>query len=254
MSGSYIHRMDADDIMVKNKLEVLYNLALENGQGIVATGHVKYFSKEGVGEGYRKYEKWLNTLCNKNRHWQEIYKECVIASPCWLVHKRDFDNCGGFNSAIYPEDYDLVFRFYQYGLKVVSASEILHFWRDHTSRTSRNHIHYQQNAFFKIKLLYFFQLDRDRRRPLVIWGAGKKGKIMAKLLKAKNENFTWVSNNPNKNGLEIYDQVLESYKTIVTKNNPQVIITVAQKNAQKEITTFLHKNGLKEREDYYMFR
>lgn len=252
--GSYIHRMDADDIMAENKLEALYLIAVQNGKGTVATGHVRYFSEDGVGEGYRKYEKWLNTLCQENRHWQEIYKECVIASPCWMIHKADFEKCGGFNSTIYPEDYDLVFRFYKHNLKVVSSPEVLHLWRDHTSRTSRNHIHYQQDAFFKIKLHYFFKLDRDPSRPLIVWGAGKKGKIMAKLLKEKNEPFTWVSNNPKKNGKEIYERILKSYRIIVTKNNPQVIVTVAQKNAQKEIISFLTKNGLCKSKDYYLFR
>ncbi|WP_340202759.1 glycosyltransferase family 2 protein [Ascidiimonas sp. W6] len=252
--GIYIHRMDADDIMVPAKLKTLHNLLKKHGKETVATGHVRYFSKNGIGEGYRNYEKWLNALCDNQNHWQSIYKECVIASPCWMVHRDDFDKSGGFNSALYPEDYDLVFRFYKYGLKVVSALETLHLWRDHQSRTSRNHEHYQQNAFFKIKLHYFFQLDRDPERPLVVWGAGPKGKIMAKLLKLLNQEFIWVSNNPKKHGKEIYNQVMESYKIIITEKKPQVIVTVAQRNAQKEIITFLNNNKLIENTDFYLFR
>ena len=252
--GAFIHRMDADDIMEVNKLKLLKKQLKESGKGTVVTAHVRYFAEHGVSDGYLQYEEWLNQLCSNNSHWKEIYKECVIASPCWLIHREDFERCGGFNSDIYPEDYDLVFRFYQQQLKVVSVNETLHLWRDHSLRTSRNHIHYQQNAFFEIKLHYFFELEYDSSRPLVIWGAGKKGKIMAQLLQKRNIPFQWVSNNPNKEGKKIYDQLMESFETIVTQDNPQVIITVAQRNAKKEIIHFLEQLNLEEAQDYYFFR
>jgi hypothetical protein len=62
------------------------------------------------------------------------------------------------------------------------------------------------------------------------------------------------SNNHKKNGKEIYQQVLQDYRTIITKNKPQVIVTVAQRNSQKEIISFLQENGLLESNDYYLFR
>lgn len=253
-SGAFIHRMDADDLMPKQKLYLLKALLLKHGKGYVATAKVKYFAKNGVSEGYKKYEDWLNRLCEHDTHWKEIYKECVIASPCWLIHRNDFEQVGGFNSSIYPEDYDLVFRFYQHQLQVVSSSAVLHEWRDHSERTSRNHIHYQQNAFFEIKLHYFLTLERDSTKPLVIWGAGPKGKIMAKLLNERNIPFTWVSNNPKKEGKEIYQQIMQSFEKILTINQPQVIVTVAQRDSKDEIVDFLEKRGLKNDQDYWFFR
>jgi glycosyltransferase involved in cell wall biosynthesis len=253
-SGTFIHRMDADDLMPKDKLaELLYLLNLK-GPGTLATGMVKYFAVRGVSNGYRKYERWLNQLCINNTHWKELYKECVVASPCWLVHRSDFEKCGGFDSSYYPEDYDLVFRFYKAGLNVVSVPKVLHLWRDHAQRTSRNHVHYQQNAFFQLKLHYFLELDYRVKRPLIIWGAGPKGKIMAKLLKANKIPFQWVSNNPNKHGKEIYDQLMRSFTHIITQERPQVIITVAQRNAQTEIFRFLENLKLSPGEDFFFFR
>ena len=35
-----------------------------------------------------------------------------------MVFREDFDKCDGFNPKIYPEDYDLTFRFYKYNLKI----------------------------------------------------------------------------------------------------------------------------------------
>jgi len=252
--GAYIHRMDADDIMPVQKLTHLKSILQEKGKGWIATGKVNYFAEGGVSDGYQLYANWLNDLCERRTHWVEIYKECVIPSPCWLIHREDFENCGGFSPNRYPEDYDLVFRFYEQQLKVASSNEVLHHWRDHSERTSRNHIHYQHNTFFELKLDYFFKLERDNKRPLVVWGAGSKGKLMAKLLNQRGLDYTWVSNNPKKHGKEIYEQIMQSFEDILTTDNPQVIITVALKNAKNEIIEFLELNGLMPYKDYWFFQ
>ncbi len=251
--GDFISRMDADDIMPANKLALLYELLETKGKGYIATGKVKYFCEDGVSDGFLKYEQWLNEIIDNENHWEEIYKECVIASPAWLIHREDLINCEAFEPNAYPEDYDLVFRFYKNKLKVASTKEIVHLWRDHKERISRNHEHYKANTFFVLKLRYFFELERDKHRSLVIWGAGPKGKIMAKLLNEMQEDFNWVSNNPNKHGKNIYDQILKDFAAILKMNRPQVLITVAQRNAKEEIVSFFEKHGLKAKEDYYFF-
>ena len=251
-SGDFIHRMDADDIMPTKKLKDLHQILIEKGVGTIATGKVKYFSDHGVNEGYRKYEDWLNQLCENGSHWNEIYKECVIASPCWMVYRSDFEHCGAFNSNVYPEDYDLVFRFYQKKLRVVSSNEVLHYWRDHPERTSRNHEHYAAQSFYDLKLKYFLVMDYNPSKKLVIWGAGTKGKRMAKMLKERKIPFQWASNNPNKHGKEIYEQLLMDIDQAI-KGEVQVIVTVAQKDAKEEIKSLLHYNKLKENIDYWFF-
>ena len=111
--GDYITRMDSDDIMSEIKLEILINNLLQHGQSYIATGLVHYFSKEGISDGYRKYEAWLNSLTLNGSNYSEIYKECVIPSPCWMINRADLLAIDAFNPTRYPEDYDLAFRFYQ---------------------------------------------------------------------------------------------------------------------------------------------
>ena len=65
--------------------------------------------------------------------------------------------------------------------------------------------------------------------------------------------FTWVSNNPKKYGKEIYDQLMESFESIATKDSPQIIITVALKNAKSEIIEFLEKLNLEEGQNFFFF-
>ncbi len=251
--GHLITRMDSDDIMKPDKLHILVQKLLKNGKGHLAVGQVKYFSDQGICNGYERYARWLNMLTRKGNNYSEIYKECVIPSPCWMVYRSDLEHCGAFNTHRYPEDYDLAFRFYENGLNCIACAEVLHLWRDYNSRTSRTHEHYAQNYFLDIKLHYFLKLHYNPKRPLVIWGAGKKGKTLAKKLIEKKIDFYWICNNTNKIGKEIYGKQMLHFKRISQLNMPKTIITVANKEEQEVICNFLLKLNQKNMEDYYFF-
>ena len=252
-SGDLITRMDSDDIMAPDKLGTMVKLLLENGKSHVAVGQVKYFSHRGISNGYARYEAWLNELTKLGSNYSEIYKECVIPSPCWMVFKDDLQRCGAFEPNRYPEDYDLTFRFYENGLTCIPCNTILHYWRDYDTRTSRTSEHYAANYFLDIKLHYFLKLDHDPQRPLVIWGAGSKGKTIAKKLLEKEIGFKWICDNPKKINKDIYGKKLEHYRILDHLHTAQNIITVANETEQRYINRFFatrHKIPMK---DYFFF-
>jgi glycosyltransferase involved in cell wall biosynthesis len=251
--GVLITRMDSDDIMPVNKLLVLAEKLVIHGPGHLALGQVKYFSIRGISDGYSRYEKWLNGLTSAGSNFCEIYKECPVPSPCWMVFRKDLDKAGAFLPDRYPEDYDLCFRFYEAGLKCLPSNETLHYWRDYDSRTSRTHPHYSQNYFLDIKLSYFLKLEYKRNRPLALWGAGFKGKTIARLLIESGHEFIWLCDNPKKIGKEIYGAPLLHYSELSAYPSAQSIITVANAIAQIEIRSFLDSMGQQSMSDYYFF-
>ena len=91
VKGELINRMDSDDKMPDYKLEVLVEEWMKYGKGHVIAGGTKHFVDVGeVGDGFLRYERWLNEVARTSTHYQQIYKECVIPSHCWLMHKDDF--------------------------------------------------------------------------------------------------------------------------------------------------------------------
>ena len=106
-----ITRMDADDRMPTQKLAQLRAAILGKEDQVLSSGLVEYFSETELGDGYRRYAYWLNQLALEGRQYEHIYRECVIPSPAWMIHRGLLDRCGAFASDTYPEDYDLVFRF-----------------------------------------------------------------------------------------------------------------------------------------------
>ncbi len=251
--GELITRMDSDDIMSPQKLAVMVNALRSKGSGHIAIGKVKYFSHRGISNGYERYEHWLNALTAKGSNFEEIYKECVIPSPCWMVHRVDLDACGAFEPDRYPEDYDLTFRFYEKKLKCIPCDQVLHHWRDYDSRTSRTSEHYAQNYFLGIKLFYFLKLDRETERPLVLWGAGNKGKDIARQLVKQKIAFHWICDNPKKIGKSIYGQEMLHFDRYAGFENAQSIITVANEAAQTQIRDYFFGLEKKEGLDYFFF-
>ena len=254
VKGSLINRMDSDDKMPNDKLEVLVNEWQKYGKGTVIAGGTEHFVDVGeVGDGFRKYEKWLNKVAREGKHLEEIYRECVIPSHSWMIHKDDFDQVGAFDPEVYPEDYDLCFRFYKNKLNIVGIDKVLHYWRDRSNRISRTWDCYKDNRYFQLKLMYFYELDRDPSRKLVLWGAGKNGKFMAKLLLGKNEDLHWVCDNPKKIGKHVYDVMMSSYTSIPQLTKPQIMVVVASDEEKVQIKKQLTAWGKKPISDYWFF-
>lgn len=251
--GTFITRMDSDDIMQPNKLEVMQKALLKSGTGHVASGKVKYFADFPIGDGFKKYEAWLNELIHEGNNFQDIYKECVIPSPCWMAYRSDINLCGGFTPNDYPEDYDLVFRFYENQLQCLPCEQVLHQWRDYSNRTSRVDDHYADHSFLDIKLKYFLKLDHRTNSTILLWGAGKKGKRLASILTKKEIPFQWICDNPNKIGKEIYGHLLHDVKEVSNFANFQSIVSVANPAAKEAIKKSFMNEKLVNNLDYFFF-
>ncbi len=233
--GSYITRMDSDDLMSPQKLELFVQVLMDAGKGHLTTGLVKYISEDNLGDGYQRYEAWLNELSLREANFSDIYKECSIASPNWMLHRSDFERCGAFRSDIYPEDYDLCFRFKRAGLKLKNVQSLTHYWRDYPTRTSRTDANYSDNKFSVLKIHHFLGQDYNPDTSLVLWGAGKKGKALAKELSNHNIPFRWLCNNPKKIGKEIYEVQLESIDVMSSLTMFQLILAISQEGYGSEI-------------------
>lgn len=236
--GEYISRMDADDMMPAEKLKVLKEL-LGTRRKVVATSKVKYFSTAEVSEGYLAYQNWLNELKRHEDFKTNIYRECVVASPNWLVHRSCFENDLNLSELEYPEDYDMTLKWYSLAYQFVSSSETTHMWREHPQRTSRNSERYQQKSFYKLKLKHFVSNEVQDDDSVQLIGAGVKGKLTAAILKELNTDFIWFDFNKNRlvnNVLKDVQNIQPIGKTLLT-NWPN------EHNVRAAVIKFLEEKG-----------
>lgn len=251
--GDMIHRMDSDDIMPLDKLEHLHGTLISAGSGSVATGMVKYFSTDlELQRGFRDYGHWINEHIAKGTIFEDIFMECPIASPAWLIHREDLDLIGGIAGDQYPEDYDLVFRMYVHGLSAEGNPQVVHLWRDWTDRASRTQKAYADQLFFELKIRYFIEYKYRRGCPLVIWGAGRKGKKLFRLFQKTALSIRWVTENPNKIGHRIYDTTLSKPQESISPNS-QVIVAISEPKAKLDIRHRLQVMGKINNYDMFFF-
>ena len=249
VGGRYTTRMDADDIMPPGRLQLMLDRLRQSEPRSLVTGKAHYFPVAGLSEGYRKYEDWLNTNLEKENPWTGIYRECVVASPNWLIRTHDLRAIGGFDGLQYPEDHDLCFRWYAHGFRIISVPETTLLWREHPERTSRNSEHYNQASFFKLKLSRFLEIDYDPQKKLCIWGNGKKARITRSFIRDKKTGFIAMSLE------EKPDNRVEQplwYRRVENLGPVQILLTVyPEKEARDKIEAYLESLGFIEGRDYW---
>lgn len=217
--GEYITRMDADDLMTHSRLELMTSLMERSTMKTVVTGLVKYFADSEVSEGYQRYETWLNDTNLTGSQWKRVYRECVIASPNWMVRTHELVNMQAFDNLEYPEDYHLVMQWYQKGFKVECIPTATLLWREHDTRTSKTSAHYSQEAFFALKIKKFLEIEQPLNN-LVLWGGNKKAKLVKKILDAQNVHYKWLH--------------LADYKELETITAPKVLLAVYPEQKERQ--------------------
>ena len=179
--GRFVARMDADDIALPQRLERQLQL-LESEPGIgIAGARVEIFSEQGVGEGYRVYEQWINSLTTPEAIEREMYVESPIPHPTAMLSRNLFRALGGYRHVDWPEDYDLWLRAHLNGVRMAKPDEVLLRWRDHPQRVTRADSRYALAAFTRAKA-HFLARQPLRDRAAVIWGAGPTGSLLCDAL------------------------------------------------------------------------
>lgn len=248
-TGDFLTRMDADDLMPQGRLSKMARRLSDSPPKTVVTGLVSYISDEPVSEGYRKYEDWLNANLLSYNPWDAIYRECVVASPNWLVRTAELRSLGGFEHLQYPEDHDLCFRWYAHGFQIASIPEVTLLWREHPKRTSRTSDHYSQKAFFRLKIRRFMELDQLSTKTLCLWGTGRKARIAQKLLDETGALYvSMMLDEAEKDQSKNY----HSYTQVEKIRDVQILIAIfPPARVQQKIKRYLEQQGLKEGTDYW---
>ena len=251
--GTFITRMDSDDKMPADRLSVMAETLRNAPPKTLVTGLVKYFSDSEVSEGYQLYERWINENILSQNPWAAVYRECIIASPCWMCKTEELKSIGGFENLNYPEDYDLVFQWYKHGFAIKAINQHLLYWREHPARTSRNSDNYEQEAFFKLKVTRFIENELTGEN-LVLWGTGVKGRLTAQLLLEKSIRFIWMDLNPEKYPNGISGQTILPFQETENLDKVKLILAVYPPEKEKlKMEKYLKKNGFSEGSNYWYF-
>lgn len=203
--GSFIARMDADDVSEPTRLEAQLDLMRRRPELSVCGCRVRYFPDELVRDGARRYQEWINGLVEPDEIEEGIFVECPLPHPTFFLRAEALSSVGGYREGDGPEDYELVLRMWSEGHRFGKVPELLLHWREGEDRLSRTDPRYSPDAFLATKVTYLLRTLLSEPRSVVIWGAGPVGKTLSRALQREGvELQAFVDLDPRKIGQEIH--------------------------------------------------
>lgn len=140
--GKYIARMDADDIMVSNRLEIQTAYMEAHPDIDILGGSLKCFNKDN-GK-IIKYGEHLITA-------GDLLNGAVFAHPTVMMRISSIANLRYNENFIYAEDYHFWCQAFMAGLKMTNISDVLTKYRITNTNTSFIHRKEQRQAALKAK-------------------------------------------------------------------------------------------------------
>ncbi len=128
-SAPLLARMDGDDVAEPRRLELQRDFLAARPDLAGCGTAVELFPRSEVGEGYCRYETWLNGLSDPEDLWRDLLVECPVAHPTLMIRRSVLSGLGGYRDPGWPEDYDLVLRLHAAGMRIANLASRLVRWR-----------------------------------------------------------------------------------------------------------------------------
>ena len=245
--GQYIARMDADDMALPERIAMQACLLDENPEIGLTACLVCFGGDREKCAGYAHYVDWINTLVGVDEISLNRFVEFPFANPSIMMRSDLIQQHGSFRDGDFPEDYELVLRWLEAGVKMRKVDEELLVWNDPPDRLSRNHPKYTVDAFYSIKSQYLFRwLERNSStHPKVgVIGSGRVSRKRYEMLEnLGTETAFYVDVDPRKVG-----NIINGCRVIHRDELPEpgdtfLLSYVASRGARDEIAEFLTEKG-----------
>jgi hypothetical protein len=223
----------------------------EDPRVVVVGTQVAYFPRDEVRVGALRYERWLNSLTEHETMVRDIFVECPIPHPTFLLRSRAVELVGGYRDRAWPEDYDLILRLWEAGGRLGKVPAVLLKWREGAARLSRSHEAYSEEAFRRCKVHHLLRTHLAGGRTVVVWGAGPVGKAFARELQAQGGTLrAFVDLDPRKIGQEIHGVPVVPPEEVNAYRGAFSVAAVGKGRARREIRSTLSELGWQELEDF----
>ncbi len=245
--GRYIARMDADDVSHPNRLALQVEL-MERDPSVALCGTLVKMVGETVRRGRRRYEQWINNLVTHEDIVRELFIECPIPHPTFLIRRTWLERVGGYQDAGWAEDYDLCMRLFSAGARFAKVPQVLLDWTESHKRLSMTDDRYSQFRFRELKRHYLFETYL-KGRPFHQWGAGEIGKLWLREWTDRRP-VAVVDTNLRKIGSHIHGIPVIAPDDLPPPGETFTVIAVGAPDARPLIREWMQPRGYQELKDY----
>jgi glycosyltransferase involved in cell wall biosynthesis len=248
--GALVARMDADDVMRRERLAA-QAAALDASPGLAAVGcHARLFPSAALGPGMRAYARWLRSIDSPARVREEAFVECPVAHPTLMLRRERLAELG-YRERDWPEDYDLVLRLLERGEQIGVVVRRLLAWRRGPASLSRTHADYAPARFTACKAEFLARGFLAGASGYVLWGYGGTGRALARALRAHGKQPSEIVElHPGRIGRTIQGARVIPPEALALRPGLPLVVSVAGETARTQIRGELARRGFVELRDY----
>lgn len=246
--GEFIARMDADDVAAPTRLERQLALMRADPEVALCGTQVEMVGPD-VGSGRRRYEAWVNGLVTHEAMVRELFVECPVPHPTFLMRRAAFEQVGGYQDRGWAEDYDLCMRLFAAGLRFGKVPERLLAWWDAPGRLSMVDRRYSPAAFRALKRHYLFETYLGGGGSFYQWGAGEVGKAWLREWEGRKP-VAVVDINPRKVGRTIHGAPVIAPEELPPPGATFTVVAVGAPGARQDIRAWFGPRGYRETVDF----
>jgi glycosyltransferase involved in cell wall biosynthesis len=248
--GRFVARMDADDVMHRERLRAQVAM-LEAQPALVAVGsHVRLFPRARLQDGWRAYERWLNTMSSPRQIRAEAFVECPIAHPTLMI-RRERLVALGYRECAWPEDYDLILRLLTGGDDVGVVPRRLVSWRDTPGRLTRTSRRYGLERFCACKAAFLAAGFLGHTDTYILWGYGETGRGLCRALRAHGKRPSHVVEvHPGRLGNVIQGAPVIPPAALLAVPHRPLVASVAGAGPRQQIRAALERMEWRELHDF----
>lgn len=247
-----IARMDADDVMLPERLAEQVAFLAARPEVDVVGCQVELFPDELVLAGYREYVRWQNLCVSADDLAAELYVESPLAHPSVVMRREALLAVGGYLHGDFPEDYELWLRMHAAGRRMGKVARVLLRWRERDGRMSRVDPRYAREAFDALRARCLVNDDRLRSgRAVVIWGAGRRTRKRAeRLISLGVLPVAWIDIDPDKTGRIVRDIPVHPREWLDRSPRPFVLLYLTAHGARDDAAAWLVAHGYERGKDW----
>jgi len=252
----YVARMDADDLSLPERLDIQARmLDADPGLGLVGC-KVRFGGDRKARAGYAHYVDWINGLIRHEQIFLNRFVESPFAHPSLLFRREVVEEHGPYRAGEFPEDYELILRLLEAGVRMEKAAEELLVWNDPPDRLSRTHPSYGVEAFYQLKtgfLARWLAAHNPHHPEVIVLGAGRTTRKRADLLLEHGINIiAYADIDPRKIGRTVNGRPVLHRDELPPAGQAFCLSYVGSRGAREEIGAFLREKGWEEGKDCLM--
>jgi glycosyltransferase involved in cell wall biosynthesis len=157
ITSELVARMDEDDLMKPQRLELQYRHMLKNKRTSVVGGQLQLIDVEDKVIGISNYKRTIEKISFHE------FESSPIAHPAAMFRRKAVEQIGGYRDFL-PEDWDLWIRLIEYGV-IENLSQTVLSYRVHPNQLSREKMYSQNLGREFVSTSHFARISGIRDAP-----------------------------------------------------------------------------------------